>query len=76
LPDRTPGPRKPEESPFLAILIDRQATVGIFAHTEMRTTTGYSAAEQMAVLKDSLKRYEQLENAVISLSEMHSSLLR
>ncbi|WLH76045.1 hypothetical protein PSH70_11405 [Pseudomonas fluorescens] len=76
LPDRTPGPRKPEESPFLAILIDRQATVGIFAHTEMRTTTGYSPAEQMAVLKDSLKRYEQLENAVISLSEMHSSLLR
>lgn len=67
---------KPEERPFLEVLTDRRATTAILTHTEMRATSGYSPTEQIDILKDALQQYDRLENAVNSLAEMGSTLLR
>ncbi|NVZ55722.1 hypothetical protein HX797_05545 [Pseudomonas edaphica] len=67
---------KPQERPFLELLADRQIYATVNAHTEMRTTAGYSETEQINVLKDVLQRYESLENAVLSLTDMGCALLR
>lgn len=74
--DRSSDTREPAEWPFITEFIDANLTSSILAHSEMRTTTGYSTAEQMDVLKNVLERYERLENAVNSLSDMGSAYLR
>ncbi|MFT0476686.1 dermonecrotic toxin domain-containing protein [Pseudomonas antarctica] len=74
--NRALGAGRPEERPFLDVLVDRKANAGILAHTEIRTTSGYSPAEQIDVLKDVSQQYERLENAVNTLTEMGSVLLR
>ncbi|WLH87195.1 hypothetical protein [Pseudomonas sp. FP2338] len=75
--NRALGSGTAEERPFVDTLADRHATIRtINAHTEMRTANGYTAAEQIAVLNDVLHLYERLENAVNSLTEMDSVLLR
>ena len=68
--------RNPTEFPFVRELTDKRTATSLMAHTEMLTTTGYSAREQIDVLKDVLERYEQLENAVTSLAEMNSGFIR
>ncbi|AZE83718.1 hypothetical protein C4J98_2305 [Pseudomonas orientalis] len=67
---------KPQERPFLEVIADRQIYASVNAHTEMRTTAGYSTTEQIHVLKDALEQYGRLENAVDSLTEMGCALLR
>lgn len=64
------------EFPFVRDLNDPQTAVSVLAHTEMRTTSGYSRAEQIDVLKNVLERYERLENAVKSLGEQGSNFVR
>ncbi|WP_438869476.1 hypothetical protein [Pseudomonas sp. L1(2025)] len=67
---------KPQERPFLELLADRQIYADINAHTEMRTTTGYSTSEQIRVLRAALQKYEHMENAVNVLTDMGSRLVR
>lgn len=67
---------EPAELPFADELTDSGTRRSIFAHSEMRTTTGYSTAEKIDVLKNVLERYERLENAVSSLTEMGSGFVR
>ncbi|MGU3310066.1 dermonecrotic toxin domain-containing protein [Pseudomonas sp. M5A4_2d] len=74
--DRTHDSREPEEFLFIQELTDPKTTASVLAHTEMRTTSGYSTAEQIDVLKGVLERYERLENAVNSLAEMGSGFVR
>lgn len=74
--DRSNNSREPAEWPFISELLDPNLTSSITAHAEMSSTTGYSTAEQLDVLKNVLERYERLENAVNSLSEMGSGYLR
>ncbi|WP_073522142.1 dermonecrotic toxin domain-containing protein [Pseudomonas fluorescens] len=74
--DRTHDSRLPAEYPFVIDLTDSQTTLSVRAHTEMRTTRGYSTLEQIDVLKNVLTRYERLENAVNSLTEMNSGFIR
>ena len=73
--DRSHVP-EPAELPFADELTDSGTRRSIFAHSEMRTTTGYSTAEKIDVLKNVLERYERLENAVSSLTEMGSGFVR
>lgn len=74
--NRSHTSREAAELPFVIELTDPTTTTSVLAHTEMRTTSGYSAAEQIDVLKGVLERYERLENAVNSLVEMGSGLVR
>ncbi|MBV4482574.1 hypothetical protein [Pseudomonas khavaziana] len=74
--DRTHTSRSPAELPFIVDLTNPENTTRILAHTEMRTTSGYSTTEQIDVLKGALERYERMENAVNSLSEMGSGFVR
>lgn len=74
--NRTHRPVRVMEFPFIRVLTDAQIASLVLAHTEMRTTAGYSTAEQIAVLKGVLERYEQLENAVTSLHDMRSGFVR
>lgn len=67
---------KPAERPFLDTLTDRKTNARILSHTEIRTTSGYSPAEQIDVLKDALQQYERMEIAVSTLNEMGSALLQ
>ncbi|MDQ0704448.1 hypothetical protein QF043_003240 [Pseudomonas sp. W3I7] len=67
---------KPEERPYLDTVADRQIYATVNAHTEMRTTAGYTETEQIDVLKDVLQHYTQLENAVVSLTDVQCALLR
>ncbi|WP_330211162.1 dermonecrotic toxin domain-containing protein [Pseudomonas sp. AM4(2022)] len=74
--DRSHGSRIPAEFPFVKELIDEETTISVLTHAEIRTTAGYTAREQMDVLNDILERYERLENAVNSLTEMGSGFIR
>lgn len=74
--DRTYRSLEPAEFPFIRELTNSQTTTSILAHVEMSTTSGYSIAEQIDVLKDVLERYERLENAVNALTEMNSRVVR
>lgn len=74
--DRTHTSRSPAELPFIVELTKPENTTRILAHTEMRTTSGYSTTEQIDVLKGALERYERMENAVNSLTEMGSGFVR
>jgi len=74
--NRTHRPVRVMEFPFIRVLTDPQLASIVLAHTEMRTTSGYSTVEQIDVLKGALERYEQLENAVISLHDMNSGFVR
>ncbi|MCK3853681.1 DUF6543 domain-containing protein [Pseudomonas sp. W2Jun17] len=74
--NRTHRPMGVMEFPFIRVLHDPQIVSIVLAHTEMRTTSGYSTVEQINVLKGALERYEQLENAVKSLYEMNSGFVR
>ncbi|QOY69367.1 DUF6543 domain-containing protein [Pseudomonas sp. OST1909] len=74
--NRTHRPVRVMEFPFIRVLTDPQLASIVLAHTEMRTTSGYSTVEQIDVLKGALERYEQLENAVNSLHDMNSGLVR
>lgn len=74
--DRTHPSRELAEFPFIMVLTDAKTVTSVLAHTEMRTTRGYSTLEQIEVLKDVLERYEQMENAVSSLAEMGSGFAR
>lgn len=74
--DRARDTDSPKEHPFLEVLTDRRASASILTHTEVLATSGYSPAEQMDVLRDALQQYGRLENAVNSLSEMGSELVR
>ena len=74
--DRARNTDIPRERPFLKVLTDRRATTSILTYTEIRATSGYSPAEQIDVFKDALQQYARLENAVNSLSEMGSELVR
>ncbi len=67
---------KPEVRPFIEIIQDANVYLSIFAHSEMRTTDGYSSAERIDVLNAALKQYERLENAVNSVTELDAPLLR
>jgi len=74
--DRTRDTDNPEERPFLKVLTDRQATTAILTHTEILATSGYSSAEKIDVFKGALRQFGRLENAVNSLAEMGSELVR
>lgn len=74
--DRSHPSRSLAEFAFVLELTDKKITISLLAHTEMLTTTGYSSHEQIDVLKDILERYERLENAVTSLTEMNSGFIR
>ncbi|OAE11271.1 hypothetical protein AZH11_21600 [Pseudomonas simiae] len=74
--NRSHRSREPAELPFVIELTDPTTITGVLAHTEMRTTRGYSAVEQIEVLNGVLERYERLENAVNSLFEMGSGCVR
>ncbi|AZE54993.1 hypothetical protein C4K03_2838 [Pseudomonas synxantha] len=74
--DRARDTDNPRERPFLMVLTDRRATTSILTHTEILATSGYSPAEQIDILKEALQQYGRLENAVNSLSEMGSELVR
>ncbi len=74
--DRSLDTGNPQERPFLTVLTDRQATTAILTHTEIQATSGYSPTEQIDVLKGALQQYGRLENAVNSLAEMSSRLVR
>lgn len=74
--DRARDTDNPKERPFLEVLTDRRATIAILTHTEILATSGYSAAEKIDVLKGALQQFGRLENAVNSLSEMGSELVR
>ncbi|AKA86295.1 hypothetical protein [Pseudomonas synxantha] len=74
--DRTHGSRSPAELPFIKELTDPKNTTSVLAHTEMRTTSGYSTSEQIEVLKSALERYERMENAVNALTDMGSGFVR
>lgn len=74
--DRSLDTGNPQERPFLKVLTDRQATTAILTHTEIQATSGYSPTEQIDALKGALQQYGRLENAVNSLAEMSSQLVR
>lgn len=74
--NRAHGSRELAEYPFVSELTDPRTATSLSAHTEMMTTSGYSTLEQIDVLKSVLERYEQLENAVNSLTEMGSGFIR
>ncbi|TVT83558.1 dermonecrotic toxin domain-containing protein [Pseudomonas sp. H3(2019)] len=74
--DRSYRPREQTEFSFAQQLLDPQITRSILAHSEMRSSSGYSAIEQTVVLKDILEHYERIENAFNSLSDMNSGYLR
>ncbi|KTC23125.1 hypothetical protein AO391_03640 [Pseudomonas marginalis ICMP 9505] len=74
--NRSHGSRDMAEFPFIKELTDPKTTSSVLAHTEMRTTSGYSTVEQIDVLKSALERYERLENAVSSLVDMGSGFVR
>lgn len=67
---------QPAQRPFLETLTDRKTNARILSHTEISTTSGYSPTEQIDVLKDVIQQYERLENAVNTLKDMDSALLR
>ncbi|AZE89070.1 hypothetical protein C4J97_2369 [Pseudomonas orientalis] len=74
--DRARDTDNPRERPFLEVLTDRRATTAILTQTKILATSGYSPAEKIDVLKGSLQQFGRLENAVNSLSEMGSGLVR
>lgn len=74
--DRSSADSDITEHPFILDMIAPQNAASILAHTEMLTTSGYSAREQMDVLEGVLARYERLENAVNSLTDMGSAFVR
>ena len=74
--DRAHGSQEPAEFPFVKDLADSKTATSLLAHAELRTTSGYSTAEQIDVLKGVLQSYEQLENAVNSLTDMGSGFIR
>lgn len=74
--NRTHPSREAAEHPFITDLTDPKNITCVLAHTELSTTRGYSTAEQIDVLKGVLERYERLENAVNSLTEMGSGFIR
>ncbi|WP_219266314.1 DUF6543 domain-containing protein [Pseudomonas sp. Xaverov 259] len=74
--NRALGTSTPEERPYLDLLTDLRATTPLLTHIEMQTTGGYSPTDQIAILRDSLQQYVQLENAVNALVEMPSRMLR
>ena len=74
--DRTHPSRELAEFPYIMVLTDAKTVTSVLAHTEMRSTRGYSTLEQIDVLKDVLERYDRLENAVRSLAEMGSGFVR
>lgn len=74
--DRARDTDNPKERPFLEVLTDRRATIAILTHTEILATSGYSPAEKIDVLKGALQQFGRLENAVNSLADMGSELVR
>lgn len=74
--NRANGSREPAELPFVTELVNKKNAACVLAHIELRTRSGYTTVEQIDVLKGVLERYEQLENAVNSLTEMGSGFIR
>lgn len=74
--DRTHDSRTAAEHPFVLELVDPNRDRIILAHSEIRSTSGYSSVEQMAVLRGALELYERMENAVNSLAELDSGFIR
>ncbi|WP_339499342.1 dermonecrotic toxin domain-containing protein [Pseudomonas silesiensis] len=68
--------QEPLERRFVKQINNRHLYQSILGHLEMRSSSGYSTAEQMAVLKDVLAHYERMENAINSLAEMNSGFVR
>lgn len=67
----------PAERHFGSELMDRNAAVKILTyHKEVNSVSGYSPSDQIAMLGNLLHMLERMENAVNSLAEMKSRLLR
>jgi hypothetical protein len=74
--DRSRHCQEPSESHFVDQLHNMQLYRSILSHVQMRSSSGYSTAEQIAVLKDVLKHYGRMENAINSLTDMGSGFVR
>ncbi|MDO9346635.1 MAG: hypothetical protein Q7T99_24500 [Pseudomonas sp.] len=75
--DRTIETDIPAERHFGNGLMDRDAATKILSyHKEVSSVSGYSPSEQIAVLGNVLHELERMENAINSLAEMKSRLLR
>lgn len=74
--DRTFHPDDEVQFPLAEQLLDSQLSQNIISHAEMRSTSGYSASDQITVLQDILEYYTRIENAFTSLSDLRSGYIR
>ncbi|MDQ0122274.1 hypothetical protein J2W17_001219 [Pseudomonas lini] len=68
--------QEPSERYFVNQISNREVHQSIIGQMEMRSSSGYSTTEQMAVFKDALEHYERMQNAINSLTEMNSGWVR
>lgn len=70
---------RPDEGTQFALaeqLLNSRLLQSVLAHSEMRSSSGYSVTEQITVLKDVLEHYKRVETAFSSLSELQSGYIR
>ncbi|MEK1836077.1 MAG: DUF6543 domain-containing protein [Pseudomonas sp.] len=74
--ERSCSSRDPAEYPFVMRLVGSSMESTVLSHMEICSSSGYATAEQIAVLENILKHYEEIDNAVRSLNEMASGFVR